>query len=92
MAAAQGVKLPEDFIDAAKGEGLRKSVLEIFLKLQVPPPTCACPSWAVTIWVVAVPLQNDLGLQIATLGPVCYPPSPRISPPPRKAAGTQSWR
>jgi len=34
MAAAQGVKLPEDFIDAAKGEGLRKSVLEIFLKLQ----------------------------------------------------------
>ena len=36
MAAAQGVELPEDFIEAAKGEGLRKSVLEIFFKLQVP--------------------------------------------------------
>ena len=35
MAAAQGVELPEDFIEAAKGEGLRKSVLEIFFKLQV---------------------------------------------------------
>lgn len=35
MAAAQSIKLPQDFIEAAKGEGLRKSVLEIYLKLQV---------------------------------------------------------
>ena len=35
MAAAQKIELPDDFLEAAKGEGLRKSVLEIYFKLQV---------------------------------------------------------
>lgn len=39
MAAAQKIELPEDFIEAAKGEGLRRSVLEIYFKLQVHPVT-----------------------------------------------------
>lgn len=34
-AKAQGIELPEDFLEAAKGEGLRKSILEIYFKLQV---------------------------------------------------------
>lgn len=38
MAAAQKMDLPEDFWEAARGEGLRKSVLEIYFKLQVFPP------------------------------------------------------
>ena len=35
MAAARKIQLPDDFLEAAKGEGLRKSVLEIYFKLQV---------------------------------------------------------
>ena len=35
IAAAEQLELPQDFLEAAKGEGLRKSVLDVWLKLQV---------------------------------------------------------
>ena len=35
IAAAEKIQLPQDFLEAAAGEGLRRSVLEAFVKLQV---------------------------------------------------------
>ena len=35
IAASEKIHLPQDFLEAAAGEGLRRSVLEAFVKLQV---------------------------------------------------------
>ena len=35
IAANERITLPDDFLEAAAGEGLRKSILEAYIKLQV---------------------------------------------------------
>ena len=35
IAASEKIQLPQDFLEAAAGEGLRRSVLDAFVKLQV---------------------------------------------------------
>jgi hypothetical protein len=54
LAAAKGVELPADFVEAAAGEGLRLSALQAYFALQVTTSLCmqmcsSCPYTLLTV-------------------------------------------